>query len=194
MHYLISSGTRGVEEWIIAVVENRTSTEDRLVAREAPVNGRVDGGPLRGVSINPGKMKGLGAYVESADQLGERETVLAEHFQGLELPVIRPVLEFQSNLVIPCSILGQLESNSRRIVGCVGFYEQKGRRIANNSLTNSRYPGVGQSSIGDIEQTNERLIVDLRQGQLDLVVRKGHVSQRPENMGPESSDGNYNCQ
>ena len=37
----------GVEEWIVAVVENRASTEDSLIAREAPVDGGVDGGPLR---------------------------------------------------------------------------------------------------------------------------------------------------
>ena len=45
--YLCIGGTRRVKEWIVAVVENRASTEDSLVAREAPVNGGVDGGPLR---------------------------------------------------------------------------------------------------------------------------------------------------
>ena len=39
--------TTGVEEWVVAVVENRASTEDSLVTREAPVNGGVDRGPLR---------------------------------------------------------------------------------------------------------------------------------------------------
>jgi len=92
-------GTRRVKEWIVAVVENRASTEDSLVAREAPVNGGVDGGP-----------------VESRDQLRESKTVLAEHFQRLEPVVIRPILELQSNRIIACASLGQLESNSRGIV------------------------------------------------------------------------------
>jgi hypothetical protein len=42
----LRGGNRRVKEWIVAVVVNRASTEDSLVAREAPVNGGVDGGPL----------------------------------------------------------------------------------------------------------------------------------------------------
>ena len=67
----------------------------------------------------------------------------------------------------------------------------EGKRIGDRFLTNSKYLGVGHCSIGDIEQTDERLVVDLRQRQLDLVVRKGHVAQRPENLGPESPDSDY---
>lgn len=43
----LEPASRGVEEWIIAEVENRTSAGERLVAREAPVDGRVDGTVLK---------------------------------------------------------------------------------------------------------------------------------------------------
>lgn len=50
-------------------------------------------------------MKRTGTYIKSLDQLRERETVLAKHFQGFELFVIRPVLEFQRNFIIASGVL-----------------------------------------------------------------------------------------
>ena len=68
----------------------------------------------------------MGTHVDSRDQLGESKTVFAEHFQRLERFVSRSVLEFQSNLIIAGSALGQLEGNNRSIVSCVGrMYKQK---------------------------------------------------------------------
>ena len=122
--YLISSSSRRVKEWIVAVVENRASTEDSLVAREAPVDSGVNGGPLRRVSVEHAERR-MQTHVESADHLRESETVFPEHLQRLELLVIRPILEFQSNLIIPRSRQRQLQSNNRRVVSCVGSYEQK---------------------------------------------------------------------
>jgi hypothetical protein len=113
------------------------------------------------VSVEHRTMKRVGTHVKSRDHLGESETVLAEHFQRLELLVIRPILEFQSNLVNACSRQGQLQSNSRGVVGCVGSV--KGRSISYRFLTNSGYLGVGHRSISDVEQTDERLVVDLCQ-------------------------------
>ena len=123
-----------------------------------------------------GEIKRMGTHVESRNQLRESKTVLAEHFQRLEPVVICPIFEFQSNLIVACSTLGQLQSNSRGIVSCVGLYEQKAEE-SGVVLTNSRYPGVGHCGISDVEQADERLVVDLRQCQLDFVVRKGHVAQ-----------------
>ena len=127
--YLISSSSRRVKEWIVAVVENRASTEDSLVAREAPVDSGVNGGPLRRVSVEHAERR-MQTHVESADHLRESETVFPEHLQRLELLVIRPILEFQSNLIIPCSRQRQLQSNDRRVVSCVGLYEQKAEESA----------------------------------------------------------------
>ena len=45
----ILGGVSRVKEWIFTEVENRASTEDSLVAREAPVYGGVNGSPLRKV-------------------------------------------------------------------------------------------------------------------------------------------------
>ena len=59
----------------------------------------------------------MGTYVEGTDQRGQGKRVLAEHFQRLELAVVRAVFEFHSNYIIAGSILGQLESNGRGIVG-----------------------------------------------------------------------------
>ena len=97
------------DEWIIAEVENRTSTENSLVAREAPVNSGVDGSVLRkGVSqyAKHVKMNRIGAYVKSLDHARESEIVLAKHFQRLECLVVRPILELHSNYIFACSILG----------------------------------------------------------------------------------------
>ena len=127
--YLISSSSRRVKEWIVAVVENRASTEDSLVAREAPVDSGVNGGPLRRVSVEHAERR-MQTHVESADHLRESETVFPEHLQRLELLVIRPILEFQSNLIIPRSRQRQLQSNNRRVVSCVGLYEQKAEESA----------------------------------------------------------------
>ena len=72
-----------MEEWIIAEVENRASAEDSLITREAPVDGGVDGSPLRKKEsrLDRGKMKRMKTYIERFDHLRESETVLAEHFQ-----------------------------------------------------------------------------------------------------------------
>ena len=43
-------------------------------------------------------------------------------------------------------------------------------------LTNSRNFGVGHCSIGDVEQTDKGLVVNLRQCQLDLVAGQSHVA------------------
>ena len=58
-------------------------------------------------------------------------------------------------------------------------------------LTNSRNFGVGHCSIGDVEQADKGLIVNLCQHQLDLVAGQSHVAQRPENLGPDSADADY---
>ena len=57
-------------------------------------------------------------HVESADHRGQGKIALAEHFQWLELVIARAILEFHSNNIIAGGILGQLESNSRGVVGC----------------------------------------------------------------------------
>ena len=56
-------------------------------------------------------------------------------------------------------------------------------------LTNSRYLGIRDRSVGDVEETDKGLVVNLRQCQLDLVARRCHIAQRPENLGPKCSDG-----
>ena len=68
----------------------------------------------------------MGTHVNSRDQLRESKIALTEHFQRLELFVSRSILEFQSNLIIAGSTLGQLEGNNRSIVSCVGrMYKQR---------------------------------------------------------------------
>ena len=58
-------------------------------------------------------------YVKGRDQLRQSKIVLAKHFQRLERCIGRPILEFQGNDIISGGILGEFESNSGSIVGCV---------------------------------------------------------------------------
>ena len=90
-------------------------------------------------------------YVESLNQAGESEIVLAKHFQRLECLVVRPILEFQSNYIFPCSIPGELKGNSGGVVGYLKSYELKHKTTSYCSLTNSRYLWISHRGIGDVE-------------------------------------------
>jgi hypothetical protein len=38
--------TRRMQEWVVAIVKDRASTLDSLIAGKAPVDSRIDSGPL----------------------------------------------------------------------------------------------------------------------------------------------------
>ena len=80
-------------------------------------------------------MKKTRTHIECLDHLRESEIVLSKHFQWLELLVIRPVLEFQRNHIVARTTLRQLESNSRGIVGWIGYrsYKQSAEESASSS-------------------------------------------------------------
>lgn len=146
-HSLMSSITcsgRGVKERIVAVVEDRAAAQNCLVAREAPVNRRV----------NP-------ARINNAHEMIQRDGFSAPELQGVEVVVVRTVLELHSEVVLTLRSLRKLQSNDRSIVSDSG---------------NVR---VGNGRVRDVEQGNERLIIDFCQCNLDFVAWQGHVAQRP---------------